>query len=83
MLSYVLFCYVLLCYVMLCYIMFCSVMFCYVTESVTLVTLAFLKNSATSFSSSGPIASVAHLTARVIHADKNREGDGDGDGVVR
>lgn len=41
----------------------------------TLFTLAFLKNSATSFSSSGPIASVAHLTARVIHADKYRDGD--------
>ena len=50
-------------------------MLCYVTESMTLFTLAFLKNSATSFSSSGPIASVAHLTARVIHADKYRDGD--------
>ena len=61
--------------------MLCCVMLCYVTESVILFTLAFLKNSATSFSSSGPIASVAHLTARVIHADKYR--DGDGDRVVR
>ena len=33
-----------------------------------LLTLAFLKNSATSFSSAGPIASVAHFTARVMQA---------------
>ena len=42
-----------------------------------LITLAFLKNSATSFNSSGPIASVAHLTAKVIQAERGREGGRD------